>query len=57
MAYLQEAFEVRDGVIVWRERPRQHFPERPEDHGNWNTRFAGLPAGFLINGETFVRVQ
>ena len=59
ISYLKACFVVGDnsGRLLWRSRPPEHFPERPEDHGNWNARFAGKPAGFPINGETFVRVQ
>ena len=56
--YLAEAFEVRRRrVALARTRAGAHFPERPEDVANFNARFAGRPAGFLINGSLFVRLQ
>ena len=58
-SFLLECFTVGDnsGALLWRQRPASHFPERVEDRANFNARFAGKPAGFEINGETFVRVQ
>ena len=63
VAFVREAFEVRDGVVVWRSRPDSHFPCRRDDA----TRFAALRAGssagfkgpggkplvrFMVNGRT-----
>jgi hypothetical protein len=45
--YVQQCFAVRqDGQLIWRERPRDHFPHRVEDHANFNVRFAGKPASY-----------
>ena len=45
-SFLREAFAIRDGVLIWRERPASHFPNRRADHQHFNSLFAGKPAGF-----------
>ena len=37
---------VEDGVLVWKERPRSHFPERPDDQARFNGQRAGSEAGY-----------
>ena len=54
--YIRECFHVRDGALVWRERPASHFPERPDDVTRFNNLRASEPAGFRgPNGEPLVR--
>ena len=56
--FLAACFTVSDaGVLVWKRRLAEHFPARTEDAAIFNARFEGKSAGFLIGGETFVRVQ
>jgi hypothetical protein len=56
--YVQQCFEVSDGALVWKERPREHFSARPEDHARFNAMFAGKPSGFSgPNGVAMVRLQ
>ena len=45
-SFIVEAFEVRDGVLIYRERPQRHFPHRVDDHARFNAKHAGKPAGF-----------
>ena len=44
--YVRECFIIRDGVLIWRERPSSHFPARPDDSARTNRKHAGSPAGF-----------
>lgn len=57
--FLRECFAVggNSGHLLWRRRPKDHFPQRAEDHASWNAKFAGKPAGFVLNGQMIVRVQ
>ena len=65
--FVQECFDIRVshegadihvGELVWRERPREHFPCRPEDHAHFNALHAGRPAGFRgPGGKLLVRFQ
>lgn len=56
--FLAACFTVSDaGVLVWKRRPAEHFPERPEDAANFNARFEGKAAGFTLGGQTVVRLQ
>lgn len=45
LKFLREAFEVKQGVLYWREdRPKHHF--RSDSHyKRWTSRYAGKPAG------------
>ena len=57
--YVRDALQVRqDGQLIWRERPREHFPCRPDDASRFNNQRAGEPAGFAgPDGRLMVRVQ
>ena len=58
VAFIQEAFDVRDGVLIWRERPGSHFPHRVDDCQRFNNQRAGEPAGFAgPDGKPMVRLQ
>ena len=49
--YVQACFEVRDdGVLCWRERPREHFGARPDDCSRFNNQREGSEAGFAGPG-------
>jgi hypothetical protein len=46
--FLIQCFILDPGTpsgLRWRERPREHFPERTEDCAIWNGHYAGKPAG------------
>jgi hypothetical protein len=44
--FYQQAFTVRqDGRMIWRERPRDHFPHRTDDTARFNNQRAREPAG------------
>ena len=55
--YVRDALQVRlDGQLIWRERPRGHFPCRTDDASRFNNQRAGEPAGFRgPNGKPVVR--
>ena len=56
--YVRECFDVRDGVLIWRERPGSHFPHRVDDASRFNNQRAGEPAGFAgPDGKPMVRLQ
>jgi DNA-binding Lrp family transcriptional regulator len=57
--YVRDALQVRqDGQLIWRDRPREHFPCRPDDAARFNNQRAGEPAGFAgPDGKLMVRVQ
>ena len=57
--YVRDALQVRqDGQLIWRERPREHFPHRVDDCQRFNNLRAGSPAGFAgPDGRLMVRVQ
>ena len=57
--YVRDALQVRpDGCLVWRERPREHFPHRLDDASRFNNQRAGGPAGFVgPGGVMLVRFQ
>jgi hypothetical protein len=58
VSFVLEAFDIRDGVLIWRERPRDHFPCRPDDAARFNNQRAGEPAGFAgPDGKPMVRLQ
>jgi hypothetical protein len=44
--FVQECFDLRDGCLVWRERPVDHFPHRVDDHQRFNGQRAGSEAGY-----------
>lgn len=61
-SFIAECFAIRMsrpgyGVLVGRERPREHFPCRPDDRARWNNLHAGKPVGFAVNGALVVRFQ
>lgn len=46
--YLRECFsyDPDTGILVWKHRPRSHFPDLPRRHWlTWNTKYAGGIAG------------
>ncbi|MGQ5792122.1 HNH endonuclease signature motif containing protein [Serratia sp. IR-2025] len=51
---LKEAFEYKNGVLFWRQRPLSHFKN---EHGQriFNTRFSGKAAG-VVNAGGYVKV-
>jgi hypothetical protein len=57
--FIQQAFVTRrDGTLIWRERPPQHFTHRVDDAARFNNQRAGEPAGFRgPNGRLMVRIQ
>jgi hypothetical protein len=57
--YIRECFACRqDGQLIWRERPRDHFPHRADDTARFNNQRAGSEAGFRgPNGRLMVRIQ
>lgn len=57
--YVRDALQVsQDGQLIWKERPRDHFPCRPDDASRFNNQRAGSPAGFAgADGRQMVRLQ
>jgi hypothetical protein len=41
-------YEPKTGVLIWRERPREHFPDVRAWH-SWTVRYAGKKAGTTNN--------
>ena len=58
-SFVAECFAIRqDGVLIWRERPVTHFPDRADDRSRFNRQRAGEPAGFRgPRGVVLVRLQ
>ena len=53
-AYVDEAFEYREGVLYWKERPVHHFKDEWRQR-IFNSRQAGTEAGTLMHGYVQVR--
>jgi hypothetical protein len=43
--FIRECFDIHDRQLIWKERPRDHFPCRPDDASRFNGLRAGGPAG------------
>jgi hypothetical protein len=55
LEYWQARFEIRDDMVVWRERPRENFPTEGEWRA-WNERYAGKqPGGKARDGSVRLR--
>jgi len=48
--YLIECFDYKDGCLVWKSRPENHFSSNGS-FKQFNTRFAGKKAGFVKRSE------
>lgn len=53
--YLNEMFQVIDGVLIWKERPESHFKTK-RAFSVWNSRFSGKPSGRVNHGYWQTRV-
>lgn len=57
LKFLKECFEIKDGLLYWKERPLSHFKSEV-GRKSFNTQFAGKPCvRELMKGQRYLKVK